>query len=88
MGFPDGSAGKNPPANAGDTGSISGSEGSPGEGNRNPLQYSCLGNSIDRGPIEHRVAKSLSDFHFSFYLIKQTPSFFSLPEAFTVLISS
>ena len=57
MGFPDGSAGKNPPANAGDTGSISGSEGSPGEGNRNPLQYSCLGNSIDRGPIEHRVAK-------------------------------
>ena len=36
---------KNPPANAGDTrdaGSIPGSERSPGEGNGNPLQYSCL----------------------------------------------
>ena len=57
MGFPDGSAGKNQPANAGDTGSIPGSKGSPGEGNRNPLQCSCLGNGMDRGPIEHGVAK-------------------------------
>ena len=42
---------KNPPANAGnagDTGSIPGSERSPGEGNGNPLQYSCLGNPMDR----------------------------------------
>ena len=40
---------KNPPANAGDTGSIPGLERSPAEGNCNPLQYSCLGNPMDRG---------------------------------------
>ena len=34
---------------AGDTGSILGSERSPGRGNSNPCQYSCLGNSMDRG---------------------------------------
>ena len=52
MGFPCGSVVKNLPANAGDardTGSIPGLERSPGEGNGNPLQYSCLGNSIGRG---------------------------------------
>ena len=40
---------KDPPANAGDVGSIPGSGRSPGEGNGNPLQYSCLGNPTDRG---------------------------------------
>ena len=40
---------KNPPANAGDEGSIPGSGRSPGEGNENPLKYSCLGNLMDRG---------------------------------------
>ena len=40
---------KNPPANAGDAGSIPGSGSSPGEGNGNPLQYSCLENPMDRG---------------------------------------
>ena len=39
---------KNPPANAGDTGLILRSGRSPGEGNSNPLQYSCLGNPMDR----------------------------------------
>ena len=39
---------KNPPANAGDAGSISGSGRSPGEGHSNPLQYSCLENPMDR----------------------------------------
>ena len=39
---------KNPPAN-GDLGSIPGSGRSPGEGNGNPLQYSCLENPMDRG---------------------------------------
>ena len=42
---------KNPPAStgdAGDVGSIPGSARSPGEGNGNPLQYSCLGNTMDR----------------------------------------
>ena len=49
MGFPGGSVVKNPPANAGDAGSIPGSGRSPGVGNGNPLQYSCLGNPMDRG---------------------------------------
>ena len=39
---------KNPPANAGDTGSIPGLGRSPGDGNGSPLQYSCLGNPMDR----------------------------------------
>ena len=46
-GVPDGS--KNPAANAGDTGLIPGLRRSPGQGNGNPLQYSCLGSSMDRG---------------------------------------
>ena len=49
MGFPSGSVVKNPPANAGDTDLMPGSGRSPGEGNGNPLQYSGLGNSMDRG---------------------------------------
>ena len=40
---------KNLPANAGDMGLIPGSGRSPGEGNGSPLQYSCLGNPMDRG---------------------------------------
>ena len=48
MGFPGGSVVKNLPVNAGDVGSIPGSGRSPGEGNGNPLQYSCLENSMDR----------------------------------------
>ena len=40
---------KNPPANAGDLGSLPGLGRSPGEGNGNPLQYSCLENPKDRG---------------------------------------
>ena len=47
-GFPGGSVVKNPPVNAGDVGSITGLGRSPGEGNGNPLQYSCLENPIDR----------------------------------------
>ena len=49
QGFPDGSAGKESAWNAGDTGLIPGSERSPGEGNSNPLQYSCLENPKNRG---------------------------------------
>ena len=48
-GFPGGSVVKNPPANAGDSNSILGSGRSPGDGKGNPLQYSCLGNPMDRG---------------------------------------
>ena len=52
---------KNPPASARDMGLIPGSGRSPGEGSGNPLQYSCLGNSMDRGAwwaIIHGAAKS------------------------------
>ena len=49
MGFPGGSEVKNLPANAGDADSIPGSGRSPREGNGNPLKYSCLENSMDRG---------------------------------------
>ena len=55
---------KNPSANAGDvrdTGSIPDSRRSPGEGNGNPLQYSCLENPLGRGvwrAAVHRVAQS------------------------------
>ena len=52
MGFPGGSVVKNPPTNAGDVGSIPGSGRSPGEGNGNPLQYSCLGIPMDRGAYQ------------------------------------
>ena len=51
QGVPDGSAGKEPAYNVGDTGdavSIPGSGRSPGGGRGNPLQYSCLGNPMDR----------------------------------------
>ena len=48
MGFPGGAVVKNPPVNAGDAGSTPGSGRSPGERNGNPIQYSCLGNPIDR----------------------------------------
>ena len=56
--------------NTGDAGSIPGSGRSPGEGNGNPFQYSCLGNPKDREAwwaTVHRVAKTwtrLSDFNF------------------------
>ena len=53
--FPGDSAVKNLPANAGDTGSIPGSGRSPGEGNGCPLQYSCLGNPMDRGACQATV---------------------------------
>ena len=49
MGFPGGSVVRNLPANAGDVGLIPGLGRSPGEGNGNLLQYSCLGNPVDRG---------------------------------------
>ena len=60
-GFPDGSDGKESARNAGDPGSIPGSGRTPGEGDGNPLQYSCLENSMDRGAWRaavHRVAES------------------------------
>ena len=49
LGFPGGSAGKESVCNAGDLGSIPGLGRCPGEGNDNPLRYSCLENPMDRG---------------------------------------
>ena len=70
FGFPGGSEVKASASNAGDPGSIPGSGRSPGEGNGNPLQYSCLENPMDWGAwwaAVHRVTKSrtrLSDFTY------------------------
>ena len=50
-GFPGGSDGKASACNAGHQGSIPGLGRSPGEGNGNPLQYSCLENPMDRGAL-------------------------------------
>ena len=52
---------KNPPTKTGDVASIPGSGRSPEEGNGNPLQYSCLGNPMERGAWQatvHGVTKS------------------------------
>ena len=74
LGFPGSSDGKASAYNAGDPGSIPRLGRSPGEGNGNPLQYSCLENLMDGGAwwaTVHGVAKSwtrLSDFtslHFT-----------------------
>ena len=65
MGFPGGSVVNNPPTSAGNAGDmdlIPGSGRSPGVGNSNPLQYSCLENPMDRGawwatvPVVARVS--------------------------------
>ena len=61
MCFPGGSVVKNPLANGGDLSSIPGSGRSPGEGNGNPLQCSCLENPMDRGAwraMVHVMVKS------------------------------
>ena len=61
MGLPWWLSGKNPPANAGDTGLVPGSGRSPEGGINNPLQYSCLENPIEKGiggATVHGVTKS------------------------------
>ena len=61
MGFPGGSYGKESAYNAGNPDSVPGSGRSPGEGNGNPLQYSCLENLMDKGTwwaTDHGVTKS------------------------------
>ena len=60
-GFPGGSAGKESACSAGDLGSFPGLGRSPGEGNGNQFQYSCLENSMDQGAwwaAVHGVVKS------------------------------
>ena len=80
MGFLHGSDGKQSACNAGDLSSIPGSGRSPGGGNGNPLQHSCLENPMDRGAWQatvHGVAKSqtwLSDWHFHFQRVDTVPT--------------
>ena len=75
--FSGNSDGKASVYNAGDPGSIPGSGRSPGEGNGNPLQYSCLANSMDAGAwwaTVHGVPKSqtrLSDFNVNVPILKK-----------------
>ena len=64
MAFPGGSDSKESVLNAEDPGLIPGSERAPGEGNGNPLQHSCLENSMDRGAWRvtvHGVVKAGHD---------------------------
>ena len=74
MGFTGGSNGKESACSSGDLGSVRGSGRSPGEGNGNPLRYSCLENSRDRGAwraIVHgsqRVGHDWVTFPFTFAL--------------------
>ena len=77
---------KNPPASAGDVSSIPGSGRSPGEGNGNPLQYSCLENPKDRGAWQatvHGVAESdateLQLMHMLLFTKLRTLGFFRFP---------
>ena len=55
LGFPGGSDGEESACNVGDQGLVPGSGRSLGEGNGNPLQYSCLGNSMGRGAWQATV---------------------------------
>ena len=74
MSFPGDANGKEYACNAGDPGSIPRSGRSPGEGNGNPFQYSCLDNSMDRGAwqaivqgsqrVGHEWATNTFNFHF------------------------
>ena len=71
MGFPGSLDYKASAYNAGDSGLIPGSGRSPGEGNGNPLQYSCL-NPMDRGAWLAKSRTRLSDFsslHFTWYCL-------------------
>ena len=86
-GFPGGTVIKNLPAtvgNARDEGSIPGSGRSPGGGNGNPLQYSCVGNPMDRGvwgATVHGVAKSQTQLstHTQVQLLQSTNSMHLYP---------
>ena len=77
MGFPGGSGDKESDCNAGDLGLIPGSGRFPGEGNGNPLQYSCLEHSTDRGlagccpgdPKESDRTERLTLSHFTYISI-------------------
>ena len=64
--FPGGSDGKMSVYNEGDRGSIPGSGRFPGEGNDNPLQYSCLENPMDGVAWGRKVSNKTEQLHFHF----------------------
>ena len=76
LGFPGGSEDKASPCNAGDLGLIPGSGRSPGEGNGNPLWYSCLENPTGRrslvgySPWNRKVSDTTKRLHFHFHEVK------------------
>ena len=77
--FPGGSDGKASVYNAGDLGSIPGSGRFPGEGNGNPIQYSCLENPMDGGawcPWGHKESDMTKRLHFHFLFIPEWSSGF------------
>ena len=69
IGFPCGSNSKESDCNTEDPGLTPRSGRSPGEGNGNPLQYSCLGNPTDRGAWGPKSQTRLKDSHFHFHKI-------------------
>ena len=72
IGCPGGSDHKESACNAGDLGSVPGLRRSPGEGNDNPLQYSCLANPMNRGAwrsMELQSRTQPSDWHFTVLLL-------------------
>ena len=85
--FPGGSDGKASAYNVEDPGSMPGSGRSPGEGNGNPFQYSCLENPMDGGAWRaavHRVAKSwtqLSDFTLLYFNVSAVSNSSSVKRA-------
>ena len=66
-GFPGRSDGKEAACNAGDLGSTPGSGRSPGEGNGNPLQYSCLGNLMNYSPCGRKESDTTEKLTLSLY---------------------
>ena len=63
QGFPGGSVSKESAHSAGDLGPIPGSRRSPGGGNGNPVQYSCLGNPMDSGAWQATVQEAVKVWH-------------------------
>ena len=91
VGFPGGCDSKESACNAGDSGSIPESGRSPGEGNGNLLQYSCLGNPMDRGAwwtTVHGVTESDRTeqlTHYTTHSLCITDSLFCTPKTNTTL---
>ena len=77
-GFPGGSVAKNPPADAGDVDLILGLGRSPKEENGNPLQYSCLGNLMDRKVWQATIHGVTKDSDTTWQLIQQQEGSFSV----------